>query len=279
MNILSIDSSTRNLSVAVSRDEKLLSKEADRSGTKHMVRVMGLVDRALSRAGLSLVDIDTFGVNLGPGDFTGTRIGVSVIKILSWLEGKAAYGINSLDAFALGIGIKNIGFVARCSSRNIPVLIMPCLDVRKGEVYFSFYSISPGAGGKRKYTAEIKVKKRNYLIRSEGERFLVPGRSLEDFLKRLFAGKVLKIPKTKYVYHNPVIIIGGSCCESYKKILGEIIRQNRSFYLDKKNIYPQAEYLNICTYFNKGRGIKAKNLVPVYIRDFVPFGRQEKNSR
>jgi tRNA threonylcarbamoyl adenosine modification protein YeaZ len=278
MNILSIDSTTRNLNVAVSRDEKLLSQEMDRSGTKHMVRVIGLVDRALSRAGLSLADIDTFGVNLGPGDFTGTRIGVSVIKILSWMEGKDAFGINSLDAFALSIGIKNIGFVTRCLSRNTPALIMPCLDVRKGEVYFSFYSISPGAGGKRKYIAEIKVKKRTYFIRREGTRFLLPGRSLKDFLKGLFAGKVLKIPETKDVYRSPVIIIGGSCCEGYKKILLEIIRQKKGFYLDRKNIYPQAEYLNVCAYFNKIREVETQNLVPVYIREFVPFGKRKKTA-
>jgi tRNA threonylcarbamoyl adenosine modification protein YeaZ len=279
MNILSIDSSTRNLSVAVSRGEKLLSQEVDRGGTKHMARVMGMIDRALFRAGLSLIDVDAFGVNLGPGDFTGTRIGVSVIKILSWMEGKDAFGINSLDAFALGIGIKNIGFVTRCLSRNIPALIMPCLDVRKGEVYFSFYSISPGAGGKREYIAEIKVKKRTYFIRRESGRFLLPGKSLKDFLEGLFTGKVLKMPETKSIYNSPAIIIGGNCCQSYKKILGEIIKQKKGFYLDRKNIYPQAEYLNVCAYFNKIREVETQNLVPVYIREFVPFEKQEKNSR
>jgi len=279
MNILSIDSSTKNLGVAVSRDEKLLSEAVDRSGMKHMVRVMGLLDSVLSKAGLSLGDIDAFSVNLGPGDFTGTRIGVSVIKMLSWLEGKPAFGINSLDAFALGIGIKNISLIIRFLSRNIPVLIMPCLDVRKGEVYFAFYSIGTGACGERKYVAKIKVKKRTYVIRREGKRFLVPGESLKDFLEGLFTGEVLKIPEAKDEYHSPVMIIGGSCWEGYGKILGDIIRQNKGFYLDRKNIYPQAGYLNICAYFNKIREVEPKNLVPVYIREFVPFGRQKKNSR
>lgn len=279
MNILSIDSTTRNLSVAVSKDEKLLSQETDRSGAKHMVRVMGLVDRALSRAGLSLADINTFGVNLGPGDFTGTRIGVSVIKILSWLEGKAAYGINSLDVFALGIGVKNIGFMARCLSKDTPSLIMPCLDVRKGEVYFAFYTISPKTGTKRKYIAEIEFKRRAYVIRREGKRFLVPIKDLKGFLEGLFSGKALKIPEAKTVHHSPVITIGGSCCQSYNKILEEIIRQNKNFYLDKKSIYPKAEYLNLCSYFNKLKEAETKNLVPVYIREFVPFGRHRKDSR
>ena len=86
MNILSVDSSTRKLSVAVSRNEELLSEAVDHTSMKHMVIIMGLLDRALFKAKLTLGDIDAFGVNIGPGDFTGTRVGVSVIKILSWLE-------------------------------------------------------------------------------------------------------------------------------------------------------------------------------------------------
>jgi tRNA threonylcarbamoyl adenosine modification protein YeaZ len=278
MNILSIDSTTGNLSVAVSKDEKMLSKEMDRSGAKHMVRVMGLVDRALSRAGLSIADIDIFGVNLGPGDFTGTRIGVSVIKILSWLEGKVAYGVDSLDVLALGMGIKNISFIARCLSKDTPALVMPCLDVRKGEVYFAFYSIGPKARAERKYIAEIEFKRSTYVIRRKGKRFLVPGKNLNDFLVGLFSGKVLKIPEAKSIYRSPVITIGGSCCQSYKKIMDEIVGQNKNFYLDRKSIYPEAEYLNLCSYFNKLREAEAQNLVPVYIREFVPFGRRKETA-
>jgi tRNA threonylcarbamoyl adenosine modification protein YeaZ len=272
MNILSIDSSTGKLSVAVGRDEKLLSEVVDFSSMKYMVKIMGLLDRALSRARLTLGDIDVFGANIGPGDFTGTRVGVSVIKILSWLEGKPAFGIDSLDIFALGIGLKNINLIIRCVSKDTPVLLMPCLDVRRSEVYFAFYSIKPESAGESKYMAKIRVRGSTYIIGRAGKSFLVPGRDLKDILDRLFTGSVLKIPESEDEYRSPGMIIGGSCCKSYSKVLGNIIRQNKGFYLDRKNIYPEAEYLNICAYFNKVRGVKTKNLVPVYIREFMPFG-------
>ena len=118
MNILSVESSTGRLSVAVNQNEKLLSETYDHNSMKHMVNIMGLIDMALSRAKLTIKDIDVFGADVGPGDFTGTRIGVSVVKILSWLEGKPAFGIDSLDIFALGISYRNISFITRSLKKN-----------------------------------------------------------------------------------------------------------------------------------------------------------------
>src|SRR4030065_2413283 len=141
-NILGIDSTTGRLSVAVSRNEELLSETTDCDSMKHMVNIMGLLDSTLRKAKLTLKDIDVFGVNLGPGDFTGTGIGISIIKTLAWLEKKPSFGINSLDVFVVGINLDNKKFISQCLSKGIPVLVIPCLDVRKAEVYFAFYDIT-----------------------------------------------------------------------------------------------------------------------------------------
>jgi tRNA threonylcarbamoyl adenosine modification protein YeaZ len=272
MNILSIDSSTRRLSIAVSQNERLLSETADYNSMKHMVNIMGLLDRALRRAKLTLKDIDVFGVNIGPGDFTSTRIGISVVKILSWLEEEPAFGINSLDVFTLGISLKNTSFTARCLKKNIPVLVMPCLDVRKGEVYFAFYNLTSGADNIGEYLAEIKTGDRHYYINKAGENFLIRSDKLKSLLNELAEGGVLKIPGCRKEYRNPEILIGGNCYASYSKILSDITRRNKIFRLDKKTVYPRARYLNICAYFNAVRKVKEKNLIPVYVREFVPFG-------
>lgn len=272
MNILSIDSSTRRLSIAVSQNERLLSETADYNSMKHMVNIMCLLDRTLRRAKLALKDIDVFSVNIGPGDFTSTRIGISVVKILSWLGEKPAFGINSLDVFALGISLKNSNFIARCLKKNIPVLAMPCLDVRKGEVYFAFYNINSGADNESEYLAEIKKGGRHYYINKAGENFLIHNNKLKSLLNKLAEGGILKIPGCRKEYRNPEILIGGNCYTGYDKILSGITRQNKIFSLDKKTVYPRARYLNICAYFNAVRKIKEENLIPVYVREFVPFG-------
>src|SRR4030043_830802 len=190
MNILSIDSSTKRLSAAVSSNDILLSEATGNGGMNHMVNIMGLLDRALAKSKLTLKEIDIFGVNSGPGDFAGTRIGVSVIKILSWLEGKPAYGINSLDAVALGIGFKNSGFIARALRRNSSVMVMPCMDVRRAEVYFAFYNITTGEpDDKDAYLARIGSGRRSgrkcYFIKKTGDNFLPSHNNLKSLLNNL----------------------------------------------------------------------------------------------
>ena len=272
MNILSIDSSTGRLSVAVSRDEKLLSETADCSSTNHMVNIMGLIGQALQKAKLTLKDIDIFGVNLGPGDFTGTRIGVSVVKILSWLEKKPAFGINSLDVFALEICLRKSSFITRCLSKNIPVMAMPCLDVRKEEVYFTFYNLILKPGSGNEFMAGIKAGGGHFFINRAGKNFLTHNNDLKDLLSRLTKNGILKMPDGGGEYRDPKILIGGNCYPGYSRILSDIARQNRIFKVDRKTILPRARHLNTCAYFNTKKKVKTVNLVPVYVRKFVPFG-------
>ena len=166
MNILSIDSSTKNISIAVSRDGKLCSEINDSKSLKHMVNITGFMDKSLSAAGLDLKDIDAYGVNIGPGDFTGTRIGVTIIKTLASVESKPAFGIDSLDGFALSIISDNENSIFRYLTKSRELLIMPCLDVRRSEVYFAFYSLIRASDSKEtgyfkkdeKPIAEILIK-------------------------------------------------------------------------------------------------------------------------
>ena len=284
-NILGIDSSTGRLSVAVNRNEELLSEVTDNDSMKHMVNIMGLLDGTLRKAKLTLRDIDVFGVNLGPGDFTGTRIGISVIKILAWLEGKPSFGINSLDVFAVGIIHENKKFISQCLKKDIPVLVMPCLDVRKSEVYFAFYDINAEINNgrrekegeeRKRFLAGIEIAGRRYVINKVWENFLVHNNELKGFLNKIMANGILNIPGSREEYKNPKVLIGGDCFSSYGKTLSDAARQNNIFRLDKKTMYPRARYLNICTYFNSEKGMKGGNLIPVYVREFMPFGGMKK---
>src|SRR4030042_2568200 len=286
-NMLGIASTTGRLSVAVSRNEELLSETTDCDSMKHMVNIMRLLDSTLRKAKLTLKNIDVFGVNLGPGDFTGTRIGISVIKTLAWLEKKPSFGINSLDVFAVGISLENKRFISQCLNKGIPVLAMPCLDVRKAEVYFAFYDITAEiSNGRRekegkerkRYLAGIEIGDKRYVINKVGENFLMHNNELKDFLSKQTENGILNIPGSREEYKDPKVLIGGDCFSSYGKTLSDVTRQNDIFKLDKKTTYPRARYLNICTYLNSGKGMEGGNLIPVYVRDFVPFGGKTGNS-
>lgn len=94
--------------------------------TTHSERLMTAVNNALTQSEMTLDDIDVFAVAIGPGSFTGLRIGLSTVKGLSYATGKPVVTIPTLDAFAWNF--------ACCA---YPVCLM--LDARKGEVYTAVY--------------------------------------------------------------------------------------------------------------------------------------------
>ncbi len=142
MQILGIDSSTKNLSIALSEDDTghygvNFSKE-----TGFMVNIISCIDKAIKKAGKNISDVDAFSVNIGPGDFTGTRIGISVAKTLALVTEKPVYGIKALDACAAGILINGAAKISRLLQKKESVLLLPVLDVKRNEVFFSIYEAS-----------------------------------------------------------------------------------------------------------------------------------------
>src|SRR5262245_52075822 len=88
----------------------------------HARTLLPLIDAALAAAGVGLRQLDLLAVSIGPGSFTGLRIGLSVAKGLALATGLPVVGVPTLEAYALHVGPR-------------PGLICPVLDARKGEVY------------------------------------------------------------------------------------------------------------------------------------------------
>lgn len=136
--ILAADTSTSVCTVAVCRfaddDEvrgAILAEAVVESGRLHSERLVGMVDWALSAAGLSLPDIDMLAVGIGPGSFTGLRIGVATFKGLALGASLGLVGVSSLDALAR---------LAPVQHGTVAVL----LDARMGEVFGALYQVSQG---------------------------------------------------------------------------------------------------------------------------------------
>ena len=139
MQILGIDSSTKNLSIGFSQDNTgyfgvNFSKEA-----AFMVNIISCIDNVLKKAGKSISDVEAFSVNIGPGDFTGTRIGIRVAKTLALVTEKPIYGIRALDACAAGLLVNNSAKISRLLQKKESVFLLPVLDVKRNEVFFSIY--------------------------------------------------------------------------------------------------------------------------------------------
>ncbi len=127
MKILAIETSTMLGGVAIMDETRGLVIEAKLNvKTAHSERLMTGIDHALKQAGLDISDIDVFGVAIGPGSFTGLRIGLSAVKGFSYATGKPVVSVPSLEAFAWNFPYS-----------EYPVCTM--FDARKDEVYAAVF--------------------------------------------------------------------------------------------------------------------------------------------
>jgi tRNA threonylcarbamoyladenosine biosynthesis protein TsaB len=127
MKILSIETSTMLGGVAIIDESAgLIAETRLNVKTTHSERLMTAVNNTLIQSEMDLDAIDAFAVAIGPGSFTGLRIGLSTVKGLSYATGKPVVTVPTLDAFAWNFQYS-----------SYPVCLM--LDARKNEVYSAVY--------------------------------------------------------------------------------------------------------------------------------------------
>ena len=128
MKILALETSTMLGGVAVMDSSAGLIAEVRLNvKTTHSERLMTAVDYALAQSDLSIGDMEAFAVAVGPGSFTGLRIGLSTAKGLSYATGKPMVTVPTLEAFAWNFP---------CSRHPVCLL----LDARKEEVYAAVFA-------------------------------------------------------------------------------------------------------------------------------------------
>jgi tRNA threonylcarbamoyladenosine biosynthesis protein TsaB len=133
MRILALDTSTQMQTVALVADGSVLAEHEQPVSRGHTSTLLASVDRCLSHAGLSLDDLQLIATGLGPGSFTGLRIGVACAKTLGFARGLPVVGVSSLAAMAFGRAVPEGALVATAN------------DARKGELYAAVWEL--GADG------------------------------------------------------------------------------------------------------------------------------------
>lgn len=127
MLILSVDTTTSAGSIAILKNTKLLSEVNIDSSTTYSERLLPAVQFLLKNRGLKIRDIDGFALAVGPGSFTGIRIGLSTVKSFAYASGKPIAPVSTLKALALKL--------QHPQSR----LLCPLLDAKKGEIYAALF--------------------------------------------------------------------------------------------------------------------------------------------
>ena len=98
MKILAVDTSAVCASVAVTENGKILSESSINTGLTHSRTLMPMIDSVLKNGEIALESIDMFACSVGPGSFTGIRIGVAAIKGLCDALGKKCVPVSTLEA-------------------------------------------------------------------------------------------------------------------------------------------------------------------------------------
>lgn len=124
MKILSIETAGSVCAVALNEEDKLIKEEILDDGNTHSVKLMPLIDKLLCGTNTKISDIDLFACDIGPGSFTGIRIGVSSIKAFLDVTNKKAVGITSLENLAYNLDTEDI--------------VCSIIDAKNENVYYGF---------------------------------------------------------------------------------------------------------------------------------------------
>ena len=131
MKILALETSAKAVSAAVSENGRILASGYQDTGLTHSRTLMPIVEHILKNTDLKLSDMDAIAVAVGPGSFTGIRIGVAAAKGLAFSMDKPAVGISTLAALA-----RNVAFADG--------LVVCAMDARRNQVYNALFLAHDG---------------------------------------------------------------------------------------------------------------------------------------
>ncbi len=188
MKILAIDTSSSICSVAILEDKKLIIEKNSNDEKTHSQKLLPLIDLTLSESNLSLNEINLISCCIGPGSFTGIRIGVSTVKAFADASNIPIIGITSLESLAYNI--------------NKTGLVVSLIDAKNDNVYFSLHEHNENG----KYNLILDYCADN----------------IENILKKLetFSNRTLNFVGDGSIIHKEMI------CSKFKKIIFSDVKEN-----------------------------------------------------
>lgn len=127
--VLNIDTSTDVCSVAIAREGNVIALKENDEGFNHSILLGVYVDDLLKENDLTANDLDAVSVSMGPGSYTGLRIGVSLAKGICFGAGKPLIAVSTLEALANAVARRE----------NEEAFYCPMIDARRMEVYTAVY--------------------------------------------------------------------------------------------------------------------------------------------
>jgi tRNA threonylcarbamoyladenosine biosynthesis protein TsaB len=162
MLLLGIDTSSQAATAALSKDGAIICEYTLNQKKTHSAQLLPMIEQMLKASGYEFSDIDAFACGVGPGSFTGVRIGVSIIKGLAFGKNIPCVPVSTLDALA-----ENLRPMAEALGHDF--YVCPVMDARRSQVYTALFLYETDADGN---TVKTRVWEDDMLSAAELEQHL-----------------------------------------------------------------------------------------------------------
>jgi len=192
MRILGIDTSTKYAGVAVLDDGNLIAQSIMQFKAAHSEKLLPEIAHILEIMKIPIETIDYYAITVGPGSFTGLRVGVSTLKGLGYVTGKYIIPVSSLEVIARRVVL-------------VEKPICPILDARKKEVYTALFRWSQGKLVRIKKDSVLTIEKLAEWIKEQtiftGDGVSIYKEKIMDLFgeKAIFIDSIYGIPSPEIV--------------------------------------------------------------------------------
>ncbi len=241
MRILAVDTAAEGCSAAVSVDGFIVAELSMVLRSSHSRRVLETIDTLLSLAGMVPASLNALAVTIGPGAFTGLRIGLAAVKGLAAALDLPVACVSTLEVLAVQAGLFSGS-------------ICPVLDARRGEVYFSRFSWHDGEL-RCEQAAQVAIPERAFAVAAEASLFIGSGaRRYHDLIAERLGSKAHFVPAWADTLRAAVVAALGQ--RQLSKGLGVKASAVLPTYLRAADaVRPTASQTLFRTVIDKGRGI------------------------
>lgn len=184
MKTLAVDTSTMMATCALLDEDRLLGEFSLNQDMTHSENLVPMIKEMLDNLNLKVKDIDLFGVAIGPGSFTGLRIGIATIKSFAHVFDKPVIGVSTLEGLAF----------------NLPYngYIVPMIDARRNRIYTGIYNRIKGNLINIVEPTIMEVDKLMKLLQKEYDHIIVNGNGTlvyRDIILEALGDQVIMAPK------------------------------------------------------------------------------------
>ncbi|MXX04801.1 MAG: tRNA (adenosine(37)-N6)-threonylcarbamoyltransferase complex dimerization subunit type 1 TsaB [Gemmatimonadetes bacterium] len=171
MIVVGLETSSTIAGIAVIRDRQVMAEASQELGGVHAEKLPGMLERIMGDLDVQWSEVEAFAISIGPGSYTGLRVGLSLVKGLAYVTKRPVAAVPTLDAIA---------FQVPCCRYPVHVLT----DARRGQVYEARYDTS---GGWPERQSEFRVGQLEDVLASIEDEVLLVGSGVDAYRPNIVA--------------------------------------------------------------------------------------------